>query len=155
VDCGIRHCDRVRNRPLALRMGQHMHDKGFADGSWDADDVAAPLDLLLSGSTMGMARRLLPNTSSSRLVSNLARKPRTVTSQTTGLVQELISIVRGNSEIAPAKGDKRFADAAWRANPFLKRTMQAYPATLHLHDGGHVGLHRAAIRSLTLWGGRP
>lgn len=77
---------------------------------------------------MGMARRLLPNTSSSRLVSNLARKPRTVTSQTTGLVQELISIVRGNSEIAPAKGDKRFADAAWRANPFLKRTMQAYLA---------------------------
>jgi poly[(R)-3-hydroxyalkanoate] polymerase subunit PhaC len=136
-------------------MGQHMHDKGFADGSRDADEIAAPLDLLLSGSTMGMARHLLPNTSSSRLVSNLARKPRTVTSQTTGLVQELISIVRGNSEIAPAKGDKRFADAAWRANPFLKRTMQAYPATLHLHDGGHVGLHRAAIRSLTLWGGRP
>ncbi|MET0993966.1 MAG: hypothetical protein ABWY20_07730, partial [Mycobacterium sp.] len=28
-------------------------------------------------------------------------------------------------------------------------------ATLHLHDGGHVGLHRATIRSLTLWGGRP
>jgi polyhydroxyalkanoate synthase subunit PhaC len=110
-------------------MGQHMHDKGFADGSWDADEVAAPLDLLLSGLTMGVARRLLPNTSSSRLVLDLARKPRTVTSQTTGLVQELISIVRGNSEIAPAKGDKRFADAAWRANPFLKRTMQAYLAT--------------------------
>ena len=126
-----------------------MHDKGFADGSWDADEVAAPLDLLLSGSMMGVARRLLPNTSSSRLVSNLARKPRTVTAQTTGLVQELISIVRGNSEIAPAKGDKRFADTAWRANPFL------YLATLHLHDGGHVGLHRATIRSLTLWGGRP
>jgi len=105
-----------------------MHDEELADLSWDADEVAAPLDLLLSGSTMGMARRLLPNTSSSRLVSNLARKPRTVTSQTTGLVQELISIVRGNSEIAPAKGDKRFADAAWRANPFLKRTMQAYLA---------------------------
>ena len=132
-----------------------QHDKGFADGSWDADEVAAPLDLLLSGSMMGMARRLLPNTSSSRLVSNLARKPRTVTSQTTGLVQELISIVRGNSEIAPAKGDKRFADAAWRANPFLKRTMQAYLATLHVHDGGHVGLHRATIRSLTRRGGRP
>jgi polyhydroxyalkanoate synthase subunit PhaC len=105
-----------------------MHDEDLEEVGWDADEVAAPLDLLLSGSTLGVARRLLPNASSSRLVINLAKQPRTVTSQTTGLVQELISVVRGSSEIAPAKGDKRFADAAWRANPFLKRTMQAYLA---------------------------
>jgi len=105
-----------------------MHDEDLEEVAWDADEVAAPLDLLLSGSTLGVARRLLPNASSSRLVINLAKQPRTVTSQTTGLVQELISVVRGSSEIAPAKGDKRFADAAWRANPFLKRTMQAYLA---------------------------
>ena len=105
-----------------------MHDEDLEEVAWDADEVAAPLDLLLSGSTLGVARRLLPNASSSRLVINLAKQPRTVASQTTGLVQELISVVRGSSEIAPAKGDKRFADAAWRANPFLKRTMQAYLA---------------------------
>jgi len=105
-----------------------MHDEDLEEVAWDADEVAAPLDLLLSGSTLGVARRLLPNASSSRLLINLAKQPRTVTSQTTGLVQELISVVRGSSEIAPAKGDKRFADAAWRANPFLKRTMQAYLA---------------------------
>ena len=105
-----------------------MHDEDLEEVAWDADEVAAPLDLLLSGSTLGVARRLLPNASSTRLVINLAKQPRTVTSQTTGLVQELISVVRGSSEIAPAKGDKRFADAAWRANPFLKRTMQAYLA---------------------------
>jgi len=105
-----------------------MHDEDLEEVAWDADEVAAPLDLLLSGSTLGVARRLLPNASSSRLVISLAKQPRTVTSQTTGLVQELISVVRGSSEIAPAKGDKRFADAAWRANPFLKRTMQAYLA---------------------------
>ena len=105
-----------------------MHDEDLEEVAWDADEVAAPLDLLLSGSTLGVACRLLPNASSSRLVINLAKQPRTVTSQTTGLVQELISVVRGSSEIAPAKGDKRFADAAWRANPFLKRTMQAYLA---------------------------
>jgi hypothetical protein len=34
----------------------------------------------------------------------------------------------GRSDIAPAKGDKRFADPAWAADPFLKRTMQAYLA---------------------------
>jgi polyhydroxyalkanoate synthase subunit PhaC len=131
VDRGIRRDDRVPNRDLALarpRGVQHMHDEDLEEVAWDADEVAAPLDLLLSGSTLGVARRLLPNASSSRLVINLAKQPRTVTSQTTGLVQELISVVRGSSEIAPAKGDKRFADAAWRANPFLKRTMQAYLA---------------------------
>jgi len=131
VDRGIRRDYRVPNRDLALarpRGVQHMHDEDLEEVAWDADEVAAPLDLLLSGSTLGVARRLLPNASSSRLVINLAKQPRTVTSQTTGLVQELISVVRGSSEIAPAKGDKRFADAAWRANPFLKRTMQAYLA---------------------------
>jgi len=131
VDRGIRRDDRVPNRDLALSPTegvQHMHDEDLEEVAWDADEVAAPLDLLLSGSTLGVARRLLPNASSSRLVINLAKQPRTVTSQTTGLVQELISVVRGSSEIAPAKGDKRFADAAWRANPFLKRTMQAYLA---------------------------
>ena len=131
MDRGIRRDDRVPNRDLALarpRGVQHMHDEDLEEVAWDADEVAAPLDLLLSGSTLGVARRLLPNASSSRLVINLAKQPRTVTSQTTGLVQELISVVRGSSEIAPAKGDKRFADAAWRANPFLKRTMQAYLA---------------------------
>ena len=117
-----------------------MHDEDLKEVAWDADEVAAPLDLLLSGSTLGVARRLLPNASSSRLVISLAKQPRTVTSQTTGLVQELISVVRGSSEIAPAKGDKRFADAAWRANPFLKRTMQAYLAA----DKTVAGLFSAA-----------
>ena len=81
-----------------------MHDEDLEEVAWDADEVAAPLDLLLSGSTLGVARRLLPNASSSRLVINLAKQPRTVTSQTTGLVQELISVVRGSSEIAPRQG---------------------------------------------------
>jgi polyhydroxyalkanoate synthase len=31
--------------------------------------------------------------------------------------------------VAPAKGDKRFADPAWRGNPLLHRAMQAYLAT--------------------------
>ena len=153
-----------------------MHDEDLEEVAWDADEVAAPLDLLLSGSTLGVARRLLPNASSSRLVINLAKQPRTVTSQTTGLVQELISVVRGSSEIAPAKGDKRFADAAWRTNPFLKRTMQAYlaadktveelfsAADLEWRDAERIRFavdfspkrwHRVTIRCSARWGGRP
>ena len=32
----------------------------------------------------------------------------------------------GRSDVAPAKGDRRFADRAWRDNPVFRRLMQAY-----------------------------
>ena len=87
-----------------------------------------PLDLLLTSSAVGMADRMMPNTSWSRFVLNLAKRPRTVASRAGALSRELVSIAEGRSELAPAKGDKRFADTAWRGNPLLKRTMQAYLA---------------------------
>src|SRR6201993_3094501 len=76
-----------------------------------------------------MAERMMPNTSWSRFALNLAKKPRTVASRAAALSRELLSIAEGRSERAPDKGDKRFADPAWRGNPLLKRTMQAYLAT--------------------------
>jgi polyhydroxyalkanoate synthase len=93
-----------------------------------ADELAAPLDLLLTSSAVGMAERMMPNTSWSRFALNLARRPRTVASRAAALSRELVSIAEGRSERAPGKGDKRFADPAWRGNPLLKRTMQAYLA---------------------------
>ena len=53
----------------------------------------------------------------------------TVASRAAALGRELVTIGQGRSEVAPAKGDKRFSDPAWRGNPLLKRTMQAYLAT--------------------------
>ena len=100
-----------------------------ATTSRSADELAAPLDLLLTSSAVGMADRMMPNTSWSRFALNLARQPRTVASRAAALSRELVSIAEGRSELAPAKGDKRFADTAWRGNPLLKRTMQAYLAT--------------------------
>jgi polyhydroxyalkanoate synthase subunit PhaC len=93
-----------------------------------ADELAAPLDLLLTSSAVGIAERMMPNTSWSRFALNLARRPRTVASRAAALSRELVSIAEGRSERAPGKGDKRFADPAWRGNPLLKRTMQAYLA---------------------------
>jgi polyhydroxyalkanoate synthase subunit PhaC len=93
-----------------------------------ADELAAPLDLLLTSSAVGIAERMMPNTSWSRFALNLARKPRTVASRAAALSRELVSIAEGRSDRAPGKGDKRFADPAWRGNPLLKRTMQAYLA---------------------------
>jgi polyhydroxyalkanoate synthase subunit PhaC len=93
-----------------------------------AEELAVPLDLLLTSSVLGMAERIRPNASWSRFGLNLARQPGTVASRAGGLGRELVSIARGDSEVAPAKGDKRFADPAWLGNPLLKRTMQAYLA---------------------------
>jgi polyhydroxyalkanoate synthase subunit PhaC len=94
-----------------------------------AEELAAPLDLLLTSSAVGMAERMMPNTSWSRFALNLARKPRTVASRAATLGRELVEIAEGRSDLAPAKGDKRFADRAWSGNALLKRTMQAYLAT--------------------------
>ena len=94
-----------------------------------AEELAAPLDLLLTSSAVGIAERMMPNTSWSRFVLNLARKPGTVASRAATLGRELVEIAAGRSDLAPLKGDKRFADRAWSGNPLLKRTMQAYLAT--------------------------
>ena len=77
-----------------------------------ADELAAPLDLLLTSSALGMAERMMPNVSWSRFALSLARKPRTVASRAATLGRELLTIAQGRSDIAPARGDKRFAQVA-------------------------------------------
>jgi polyhydroxyalkanoate synthase len=99
-----------------------------ATTSKSADELAAPLDLLLTSSAVGMADRMMPNTAWSRFALNLAKQPRTLASRAGTLGRELLSIAEGRSALAPPKGDKRFADPAWRGNPLLRRTMQAYLA---------------------------
>jgi len=99
-----------------------------------ADELAAPLDLLLTNSAVGVAERMMPNVSWSRFALNLARQPRTLGSRASSLLRELVSIAEGHSEIEPAKGDKRFNDAAWQGNPLLKRSTQAYLATVKTVD---------------------
>lgn len=50
------------------------------------------------------------------------------------LSRELIRITAGRSTIAPAKGDRRFADPAWEHNPLFRRIEQSYLAA-----GGSLG----------------
>ncbi len=45
------------------------------------------------------------------------------------LVGELAKVVVGRSEVAPARGDRRFADPTWTENPVYRRLMQGYLAT--------------------------
>jgi len=94
-----------------------------------ADELAAPLDLLLTSSAVGIAERVMPNVSWSRFALNLARQPHKVATRAASLGRELVTIAAGHSDVASAKGDKRFTDPAWQGNPLLKRTMQAFLAT--------------------------
>ncbi|MBJ8342881.1 alpha/beta fold hydrolase [Antrihabitans sp. YC3-6] len=98
------------------------------------DELAAPLDLLLTNSTRGIAGRMLPNRSWTRLGASLARQPKTVAGRGNLLARELGSIVAGRSDRCPARQDKRFSDPAWQQNPLLRRTMQAYLATAETAD---------------------
>jgi polyhydroxyalkanoate synthase len=54
------------------------------------------------------------------------RHPQAVLRTAPGLGQELVKISLGRSQVAPAKGDKRFADPAWQQNPVFRATMQSY-----------------------------
>jgi poly[(R)-3-hydroxyalkanoate] polymerase subunit PhaC len=54
------------------------------------------------------------------------RHPQAVLQTMPDLSLELMRIGLGKSEVAPDKGDKRFADPAWQQNPLFKRTMQTY-----------------------------
>jgi polyhydroxyalkanoate synthase len=54
------------------------------------------------------------------------RHPRAMLRTVPDLGQELLKISLGRSQVAPEKGDKRFADPAWQQNPLFRATMQSY-----------------------------
>ena len=45
-----------------------------------------------------------------------------------GMTKDTVEILRGKSEYAPARKDRRFQDAAWHFNPFYKANMQYWMA---------------------------
>jgi polyhydroxyalkanoate synthase len=91
-------------------------------------DAASALDMLLSDAALGVVRRFLPGSSTLRFALGLARRPTAVARRGTSLAGELARIAAGRSAIAPARKDRRFTDPAWRSNPVLSRTVQAYLA---------------------------
>ncbi|GAB88348.1 PHA/PHB synthase family protein [Gordonia rhizosphera] len=93
-----------------------------------ANDIVAPLDLLLVNSTKSFASRMAPNAAWARFGASLASQPITVGEEALGLTRELAAIAVGQSDRAPARGDKRFSDPAWSGNPLLRRVEQAYLA---------------------------
>jgi class II poly(R)-hydroxyalkanoic acid synthase len=103
--------------------------------SRDAPDVVAPLDQLLTQAATGPSRRLLPGRSGVRFVGVLAQRPGRVATRVGSLAGELGRIAVGASDVAPRRGDRRFADPAWTENPLLRRIVQAYLATSEMAEG--------------------
>jgi polyhydroxyalkanoate synthase subunit PhaC len=93
-----------------------------------ADEIAAPLDMLLTSAATGPLRRFAPNASWYRFAGGLAARPRTVSRRGAALAAELGRIAAGRSDRAPSRRDRRFADPAWTHNPLLRRLVQAYLA---------------------------
>src|SRR6266446_4277407 len=58
----------------------------------------------------------------------------TVAREATRLGLELIRIARGRSDVAPAKGDRRFTDPAWTSNPVFRMIGQSYLASAQALD---------------------
>jgi polyhydroxyalkanoate synthase len=79
-------------------------------------------------------RRWLPSVSTVKLVGKVAAQPGPFVRHGVELVGELGRVVAGRSDVAPAKGDRRFTDPAWNGNPLLRRLCQAYLATSETTD---------------------
>lgn len=102
----------------------------------DVLDSVSGLDVLLTSAALGPTRRMVPPAGVAlRAGLALARNPRAVAGRAGALAGELARIGVRRSEVAPAKGDKRFAEAGWTGNPLLHGVMQAYLAATSAAQG--------------------
>ena len=96
----------------------------------------AGLDVMLSDAVLedgGVSRFLKPKAAGRTLV-GLTRHPRRAARDAVGLGAELARVAAGRSEVAPARGDRRFGDRGWHENWLLRRVLQGYLATCDTVD---------------------
>jgi polyhydroxyalkanoate synthase subunit PhaC len=97
-----------------------------APQSPDADPLAEEaLGAINSGLTVGRIGLIEAATA---LAAAFARS-KDAAARTRTLARDLAMVAAGRSEIAPARGDRRFTDPAWQNNPLFRRLGQAYLAT--------------------------
>lgn len=86
-----------------------------AQDSADAVAAAEPVAIPSAGSLLGGLARVVG-------------QGRSVARETVRLGGEAVRIAGGRSQVAPARGDRRFADPAWTSNPLYRRLAQFYLA---------------------------
>ncbi len=117
-----------------------MSDNATADTSNSrvqrtTEAARSGLDVMLGEAATGGPPRFLAPGSAVKVGFGLARHPGRVATRATNLGTELRRAVTGHSEIAPARGDRRFADPAWEGNWFFRRLLQSYLAIGESVDG--------------------
>ncbi|MDQ2733417.1 MAG: alpha/beta fold hydrolase [Pseudomonadota bacterium] len=73
------------------------------------------------------------------IAGQVARSPLLLMKQQAALARDLISVLTGSSDLAPAPADKRFLDAAWKSNRFYRQLLQGHLAWVRALDGLVVG----------------
>jgi polyhydroxyalkanoate synthase len=99
------------------------------------DAAHAGLDVMLSEAAAGGPPRFLAPGAAVKVSIGLARHPGRVASRAAGLTSELRQVVRGRSDIAPPRGDRRFTDPAWAHSWLFRRLLQGYLAVGQTVDG--------------------
>jgi polyhydroxyalkanoate synthase len=94
-----------------------------------ANEVAEQASDGLLGPNPFIGMRLRDLAASTRdLLGGAVTHPTLLIEQEAALARELIAVLAGRSEIAPAPGDRRFQDPAWSTSPLYRRYAQAYLA---------------------------
>lgn len=123
----------VANLQARLRLhiiANSKPDSGRPDPGSRGGSAGAALDMLLTDATVGnpVVRLLRQPGEAARTAAKLAGRPDRLARQAGGFALQVTRIVRGSSTLAPAKGDRRFADPAWEKNWAFRRVVQTYLA---------------------------
>lgn len=94
---------------------------GGADGSTAAQGMLGP------NPVVGIDYEEMFN-GAKRALKSLMVNPSVIVKENINLLNELIKVVKGNSEVAPDPRDKRFMHKIWAKNAYYKRVMQSYLA---------------------------
>ena len=118
------------------------------------DAVRSGFDVMLADAATGTPRFFAPGPAV-KVAAGLARHPRGVVRRAAGLTSELARAATGRSDLAPAAGDRRFADAAWRDNWLLRDLLASYLAVGETVDGliGDAGVDWRTERQARLAAG--
>jgi polyhydroxyalkanoate synthase subunit PhaC len=99
------------------------------------DAAHAGLDVMLSEAAAGGPPRFVAPGAALKVSVGLARHPGRVASRAASLTSELRRVAGGRSDIAPARGDRRFNDPAWARSWLFRGLLQGYLAVGETVDG--------------------
>jgi polyhydroxyalkanoate synthase len=97
--------------------------------------ASASLDVFLTDPAVNGTRRFIAPRAIAGVAGGVARRPHRVIGRAAGLGTDLARVAVGRSERAPARGDRRFGDAAWQHNWMLRRVLQGYLSAAEAVDG--------------------